>query len=106
MPFSVRELGFGWRHVLLGVNRRLLGKRSDQFIDSWRAQGVTMTALLYDGRPQRCQLCGYLLAELELPNGWHLQSCSSVGFRRFLGNGKATDWAKELVGINLPRGPL
>ncbi len=101
MPFSLREFDYCWRHVLLGVNRRLLGQPRDKYIVYWQAKGVPMQKLQYENKEQSCQICGYNLAELELlPAGWLLQACSAVGFDSILGNDRVTVWSKQFEALN------
>ena len=97
MPFNAREFGYAWRHIGLGVVRRLTGQPQEKFIKYWQSQGVPMRPLYYEGALQPCQLCGYALAELELlPEGWLLQACSAIGFAGVLGNERLARWAKEI----------
>jgi hypothetical protein len=97
MPFNAREFGYAWRHIGLGVLRRFGRQPQEKFINVWRAQGVPMRPLYYEGTVQQCQLCGYALAELELlPEGWLLQACSAIGFESLIGNERLVEWAKEI----------
>lgn len=43
-----------------------------------------------------CDICGFALAEVELPQGWLLESCSAVGLKRVLGCRRFADWALRL----------
>jgi hypothetical protein len=97
MPFNAREFGYAWRHIGLGVLRRIARQPQEKFINVWRAKGVPMRPLYYEGAVQQCQLCGYALAELELlPEGWLLQACSAIGFESLIGNERLVEWAKEI----------
>jgi hypothetical protein len=97
MPFNAREFGYAWRHIGLGVLRRVGRQPQEKFINVWRAKGVPMRPLYYEGIVQQCQLCGYALAEVELlPEGWLLQACSAIGFESLIGNERLVAWAKEI----------
>jgi hypothetical protein len=102
MPFNAREFGYAWRHIGLGVVRRLSRQPQEKFINLYRAKGVPLRPLYYEGTVQKCQLCGYALAEMELlPEGWLLQACSAVGFESLIGNERLALWTKE-IGLTQP----
>ncbi len=102
MPFSAREFEYAWRHIGLGVFRRLTRQSEEKYINVWRNKGVPMRPLVYEGAVQRCQFCGYALAEVDLPpEGWLLQACSAVGFESLMGNERLTVWTKG-IGLTQP----
>lgn len=97
MPFNAREFGYAWHHIGLGAMRRLARQSRGKFIDSWREKGVPMRPLVYEGQVQHCQLCGYALAEVELPpQGWLLQACSAVGFQSLIDNDRLKLWTRGI----------
>jgi hypothetical protein len=102
MPFSAREFNYAWRHIGLGVVRRLTQQSEEKYINVWRQKGVPMRTLVYEGAVQRCQFCGYALAEVDLPpEGWLIQACSAVGFDSLIGNERLSAWTK-VIGLTQP----
>lgn len=91
--------------MLKGADRRIKGKPRDRFLTQLQAQGVAVTALLYQNIPQHCQLCGYVMAELPMSEGWIMHACSAISFAKIMNNQKHEEWLKTLSASQLTSGP-
>ena len=104
MPFNVGETVFAWTHIVKGFDRRLKNQPRERYLAELQAKGLPIKAVLYEGRSQYCQLCGYLMAELCMSDGWTMHACSAIGFSKILNNQKHEAWLQSLSRTQLNKG--
>lgn len=98
MAFSVRETLGGLRHIVLRLERRLFAKPADIFIRRFVDRGVPLSiAKDAQGQPMVCSICGYAIAQLELPNEWTGETCSAIGLDSLIGNPRFFRWTQALT---------
>ena len=100
MPFTPKETIGGWRHMIAAWERATLKRPVDYYLWLWRnrqAEGAEKAAFPLKGDDGRvCDICGFALAQVELPRGWMLETCSAVGLGRVLAGKRFADWASRL----------
>ena len=103
MPFNVGEAVFAWTHIFKGFERRLKNQQPERFLTQLQSKGLPIKAVLYDGKTQFCQLCGYLMGEFCMSDGWTMHACTAIGFSKILNNQKHDEWLKTLSRAQLDK---
>lgn len=99
MTFTLQESAGGLSHLLMGWQRRLLGRPSDFYLRRLEipsALGDTVRITRNSGDKLCCHWCGYEVARLETSQGWLIETCSASA-RSFLSSCKLRSWLRALA---------
>lgn len=102
MPFELRESVGGIRHLVRAAQRKLLQFDAEHYVRDFSAQGLHCAVLKDErGNPVYCQICGFAVATVDLPHGWSLETCSSVGLSDIRAkSAHFQEWLRHLPAIS------
>jgi hypothetical protein len=98
VPFRFREAPGGYNHLRLLLLRRLLRQPVDRFLGPAVSEQLAQPVYLKEKQMEVCEICGFALARVTLPNGWTLETCSATGLKHVLANKeRLEEWSKMLT---------
>lgn len=81
--FHPREILLGWKHLFLGMRRRLLKQSPTAYLPAMNAPGYTVShADAADGSKLNCPVCGFAMATLGSKDSWQIETCSAFPVAR------------------------
>lgn len=88
------SLTFDWlKHRLLAVSRVLNKLPNDYFVEKYKKAGVKLSPVKnMDDLSCLCPICGFVMAEMILAQGWSIRACSAKGFAKILENQDFDRW--------------
>jgi hypothetical protein len=103
MVFNVREAIGGFKHIGMGLERRIARRSQTFFLPAIESRGVRAQRFSsHDGTPAICSICGYAMIRLELPNGWLFDTCSAMPTVSALESQQFKAWTDSLSSEKLP----
>lgn len=100
MVFSIREGVRGLNHLGLRVSRLLFKKPTTIYLERYASSNLSVEpALDQKGNFICCDVCGFILINTTLDQGWDLQMCSAFPIIS-LDDPKFRSWFQKLVEID------
>ena len=103
MVFTAREYPGGFKHLMFKWDRIIWRKPADLHLRNYRTLPLKTDAFIdHSGEHAKCEVCGYVLIRMSLPDGWFVETCSAMPAIPPVGSQLFEKWLQSLSPEKLP----